>query len=42
MLHKHPEPTAQVVTIATQGQPLQAMGASDSNQQTPMVNKVSA
>jgi len=42
MLHKHPESTAQVVAIATQGQPLQAMDASDPNQKTLMVKNVSA
>jgi len=34
MLHKHPKSTA--------NQPLQAMDASGPNQQTPIINKVSA
>jgi len=42
MLLTHPESTAPVVAIATRDQPLQAMDASGSNQQTPMINKVSA
>jgi len=41
MLHKHPEPTAPVVAIATRDQPLQAMDVSGPSQQTPMINKVS-
>jgi len=42
MLHKHPEPTAKVVSIAIRGQPLQAIDAQGTNQQNPMVNRVSA
>jgi len=42
MLHKHPDSTAPVVAIATRDQPLQAMDVSGRNQQTPMINKVSA
>jgi len=41
-LHKHSESTAPVVAIATRDQPLQAMDVSGPNQQTPMINKVSA